>query len=88
MKIRPKFIYLSVIILLVLISGTFIINKYVVEKYRKLRKVGLFPLKFNKVVNRTTLHNTQNHKKYNRHHYSRHNRKYNFLAQRNAGIRH
>ena len=89
MKIKPKIIYLYVIILLVLISGAFIINKYVIEKYRKLSKIGLFPLKFNKVVNGHRLRTIDNNndKKYSRHHYSRHRRKYNFLSQRNAGIR-
>lgn len=88
MKIKPKIIYLSVIILLVLISGAFIINKYVIEKYRKLSKVGLFPLKFNKIVNGGGIRNIDdNRKNYSRHHYSRHNRRYNFLSQRNAGIR-
>jgi len=88
MKIKPKIVYLSVIILLVLISGAFIINKYVIEKYRKLSKVGLFPLKFNKIVSGRRIRNIDdNGKSYRRHHYSRHRRKYNFLAQRNAGIR-
>ena len=90
MKIKPKIIYLSVIILLVLISGAFIINKYVIEKYRKLRNVGLFPLKFNKVVNGSTFRDfddDDNDKKYDRHHYSTYRRRYNFLAQRNSGQR-
>lgn len=83
-----KIIYLCVISLLVLISEAFIINKYVIEKYMKLSKVGLFPLKFNKTVSGKGIHNIDdNDKSYNRHHYSRHRRKYNFLAQRNAGIR-
>tara|TARA_Y100000389_G_scaffold196794_1_gene230298 strand:+ start:920 stop:1189 length:270 start_codon:yes stop_codon:yes gene_type:complete len=88
MKIKPKIIYLSVIILLVLISGAFIINKYVIEKYRKLSKLGLFPLKFNKIVNGGGIRNIDDDRKsYSRHHYSMHRRKYNFLSQRNAGIR-
>ena len=88
MKIKPKIIYLSVIILLVLIYGVFIINKYVIEKYRKLSKLGLFPLKFNKIVNGGVIRNIDdNSKNYRRHHYNRHSRKYNFLSQRNAGIR-
>jgi len=80
-----KIIYLSVIILLVLILGSFIINKYVIERYRKLSNVGLFPLKINKIVSGHKI--SDNDKSYSRHHYSRHRRKYNFLAQRNAGIR-
>lgn len=74
--------------MLVLIFGKFIINKYVIEKYKKLSKVGLFPLKFNKIVSGSTFRDFDNNaKKYDRHHYTKHNRRYNFLGQRNAGRR-
>lgn len=88
MKITVKTIFLFILVILVLFSGGFMINKYIIEKYKTLRTVGLFPLKFNKIVDRTRLlDNNNNDKMYDRHHYNRHNRRYNFLAQRNARIR-
>lgn len=88
MKITFKTICLSIIIILVLLSGVFIINKYVIEKYRTLRTVGLVPLKFNKIVNgRENDIQNNDDKKYTRHQYNRHRRRFNFLSQRNSGIR-
>lgn len=86
MKITVKTIFLFILVILVLFSGGFMINKYIIEKYKTLRTVGLFPLKFNKIVDQTRIFDN-NAKKYDRHHYTKHNRRYNFLAQRNAGIR-
>ena len=87
MKITLKTIFLFILVILVLSSGVFMINKYIIEKYKTLRTVGLFPLKFNRIGNVEKLRNNDNDKMYDRHHYNRHNRRYNFLAQRNAEIR-
>lgn len=88
MKITVKTIFLFILVILVLFSGGFMINKYIIEKYKTLRTVGLFPLKFNRIVNRRENDILNNdHKKYTRHQYNKHNRRYNFLAQRNIGIR-
>lgn len=88
MKITVKTIFLFILVILVLFSGGFMINKYIIEKYKTLRTVGIFPLKFNRIVNeRETNIQDNDHKKYTRHHYNRYNRKFNFLSQRNIGIR-
>ena len=84
MKIQQK-LFLFFIIILLLIAIGFIIKTYVIEKYKKFRKVGLFPLKFDKIV-RVSKYRDDNgdDKKYDRHDYRTHRRRYNFLAQRNA----
>jgi len=89
MKITVKTIFLFILIILVLFLGGFMINTYIIEKYKTLRTVGLFPLKFNRLVigGESNIQDNGN-KKYTRHHYNRHNRRFNFLSQRNIGIRH
>jgi hypothetical protein len=87
MRIKPKQIYLFFILILLLIIIVFVVKKYVIEKYKIFRNIGLFPLKFDKIA-REYRKTDNDRKKYTRHHYSKYKRKYNFLSQRNAGIRH
>lgn len=88
MKITVKTIFLFILVILVLFSGGFMINKYIIEKYKTLRTVGLFPLKFNRIVNgRENDIQNNDDKKYTRHQYNKHRRRFNFLSQRNIGIR-
>lgn len=88
MKITVKTIFLFILVILVLFSGGFMINKYIIEKYKTLRTVGLFPLKFNRIVNgRENDIQNNDDKKYTRHHYNKYRRRFNFLSQRNIGIR-
>lgn len=88
MKITVKTIFLFILVILVLFSGGFMINKYIIEKYKTLRTVGLFPLKFNRIVNgRENDIQNNDDKKYTRYQYTKHRRRFNFLSQRNIGIR-
>ena len=88
MKVTVKTIFLFILVILVLFSGGFMINKYIIEKYKTLRTVGLFPLKFNRIVNgRENDIQNNDRKKYTRHQYNKHRRRFNFLSQRNVGIR-
>jgi len=87
MRIKPKKIYLFFILILLLIIIGFVVKKYVIEKYRKFRNIGLFPIKFDKIFKKYRKTNNNDGKKYTRHNYSKYKRKYNFLSQRNAGLR-
>lgn len=55
------------------------------EKYRTMRTIGMFPLVLGKKQKKGSP-DIQKHK-YSGHRYLRHKRRYNFLAQRNAGQR-
>lgn len=69
-----------------LIAIGFLIHRITTcEKYRTMRTIGIFPLDNGKKY-KNSYANPQDHK-YSGHRYLRHRRRYNFLAQRNAGQR-
>lgn len=86
MKIRSKHIFYAIFSILVLGFLCFLTYNIVKrEKYRTLRTVGLFPIGLDKKTIKDRVY-PQEHK-YSGHSYLRHRRRYNFLAQRNAGQR-
>lgn len=86
MKIKSKHIlYAGFFILALVFLGFLIYNIVNCEKYRTLRTVGLFPIGNNKKGTKGAV--DQQEDKYSGHRYLRHRRRYNFLAQRNAGQR-
>jgi len=65
--------------------GFLIYNITTCEKYKTMRTIGIFPLGIGKKEKKSVTDPQDN--KYGGHRYTRHKRKYNFLAQRNAGQR-
>ena len=86
MKIKSKHILYTIFSILILgFLSFFIYNIVKCEKYRTLRTVGLFPIGINENTIKGGSDTEKN--KYSNHLYSIHKRRYNFLAQRNAGQR-
>jgi hypothetical protein len=85
---KIKNIYIFIILLIISLFTIYLINKYIIENYKSFKNVGYFPLKFNKIVRPKNSLNFDSDNDYSRHHYKKYKRRYNFLAQRNAGLRH
>ena len=74
-------LYIIPVVIILLVLFGFFLYKISKEKYKTLRNVGVFPIEYQ--------YTKENKKQENGHKYTgilyKHNRRYNFLAQRNAG---